>query len=123
MSRLKVFARFITTHNRRLGSAVTYRRGDVIQTEDLEPQVLQHLVGVLLPRGGSKSLKKLIEEHGKEFEARDSDGKKDWKEPAWFKSSLYPAVDFVSSKTHVPKVHHHLPPRDEHGRFEKEATS
>ena len=111
MEQIRVLARYVKVYNRRLGQSVRYHRGDLIATEDLDPGTLTKLFMTMGPRDGSKTLKRLIQEHGEEWEARDTDGKQDWREPAWFSSTIIPAVEFHNR---------HKQARDAHGRFEKE---
>ena len=108
--KLRVLAKFIEVYNRRIGGTVRYERGDVIVADDFEPSVVHHLFLTLGPRDGSDAVNRLIEEHGREWTRREADGKQDWREPAWFRSRLIPAVEEYNP-------HAHLPPRDEHGRF------
>ena len=108
---VRVLARYVKVYNRRLRQAVRYHRGDLIAVEDLEPMALTQLLLTMGPRDGSKTLKRLIAEHGFEWEQRDADGKADWREPAWFASQMIPAVEFYAR---------HKQPRGADGRFEKE---
>ena len=110
--RIRVLARYVKVYNRRLGHAVRYNRGDTFDADELEPNVLGQLRMTMGPRDGSKALKRLINEHGREWSARETATDKiDWKEPAWFKSQLIPAVEVI----HLVKE-----PRDKRGRFTKE---
>ena len=101
MEKVRVLAKYVKVHNRRLNRAVRYVRGDVFAVEDLEPAAMQQLFETYGPRDGRGQLRKLIAEHGAAWRARDTSGKMDWREPAWFQSGMIPAVDFVAGAAAV----------------------
>ena len=111
MTKVRVLARVIRT-SRKDGQRVTLRRGDVVDLDQFETAVANHLFVQLVPKDGSAATKRLLAEHGKEYREASKDGKKNWRVPAWFESSLMPAIDIV---------HHSVPLRDSHGRFKKES--
>ena len=117
--KIRFLCKFAEPFNRRLMRNVRYVRGDVADHDDFEPAVLQHLFSTG-PRDQSEALGKLVQEHGEEWQRRDKDGKQDWREPAWFRSRMIPGVEFYNPPKKKPTLHTHLPPRDAHGRFEKE---
>lgn len=107
--KLRILANWTEPFNRRLGVYVRYVRGDVVDADDFEPDVVLHLTETEGPRDMSEALGRLIAEHGEEWEARDRDGKMDWREPAWYRSRKIPAAEVYTPQIAKPKVFKKMP--------------
>ena len=110
MQFLRVLAGRVGVYNRTLKMHVRYRRGQVINADDLEPSVVKHLLVSPVLRDGSKGLKRLIEDHGEEWSnLPDAAAKANFMLPTWFEKQIIPAADYIPP---------HVVMRAKNGRFE-----
>ena len=112
MTKIRIFLDRMRTE-RVDGSRVTLRRGDVVYAEDHPPDKIRHMLQTFTTRNPrDKALKRLIAEHGREWDSAPLAGKLEFRHPLWFAKVLMPGADFVPS---------HTPLRDPRGRFIEEA--
>ena len=111
MPKVRVLAQFVMVRNRRFPGPdpVEYHRGDVFDSEDIEPKELTHLFETWGLKDHTETLGRMLEEHQRDWDAaiiRDPKAKdgmvRDWKNPPYVDKLSYPAVEWARPRADAP---------------------
>ena len=106
MAKVRVLAKVLFVHNRQFGpDPVEYHRGDIFESDDIEPRALDQLFKTFGLHDHSKTLGRLLELHQREWDEairRDPKAKSgmvaDWRNPRFIDKNIIPAVEYVSPR-------------------------